>query len=364
MVTTCEYPNGLPETRGLARELVRAGVDLTVVCSQVSTVELASVEPRLVEAGPVRGIRGAFDFSREVARVLQRVDVDLVHVYPFRGCALLPVSANGPRYLLDVRTGNVSGRPWPWARVSDGVTRVESRAYDGRAVISRAVGRYVGGRGWDNSVVIPLGYPAQAAAAARAQRDARLHRASSPAIRIGYVGTLKPQRRLERLVEAAGELRRRGCPLTWIMVGGGGARPALEQQALASGVGESFEFRGEVPSDGVWEQYADLDISLAYVPAVPHFDRQPPVKTLEAMACGLPVIGTDTVGNREFIRDGVDGILVRDDVAALADAIERLAQDPAARRRLGERAAERVRDCSWEQIVRESLLPAYARLLG
>ena len=65
---------------------------------------------------------------------------------------------------------------------------------------------------------------------------------------------------------------------------------------------------------------------------------------LEAMAAGLPVICTDSDGNRDFIEDGVNCLLVEDDPESVAAAIERLFGDPDLRARLadgGRRTAAR-----------------------
>jgi sugar transferase (PEP-CTERM/EpsH1 system associated) len=66
---------------------------------------------------------------------------------------------------------------------------------------------------------------------------------------------------------------------------------------------------------------------------------------LEAMATGLPIVASDTGGNRELVADGVNGFLVEPgDPAGLADAIRRYLGDPGLRERHG--AESRRRACS------------------
>jgi glycosyltransferase involved in cell wall biosynthesis len=65
-----------------------------------------------------------------------------------------------------------------------------------------------------------------------------------------------------------------------------------------------------------------------------------PVAIMEAMASGLPVVATRHSGISELIEDGVTGLLVEEfDVAAMAAAMIRLAQDDNLVRQIGERAS-------------------------
>jgi glycosyltransferase involved in cell wall biosynthesis len=63
----------------------------------------------------------------------------------------------------------------------------------------------------------------------------------------------------------------------------------------------------------------------------------------EAMACELPVVASASGGIPELVEDGVSGFLLPPgDAAALAAALERLAADPALRRRLGRGGRARI----------------------
>jgi glycosyltransferase involved in cell wall biosynthesis len=70
-----------------------------------------------------------------------------------------------------------------------------------------------------------------------------------------------------------------------------------------------------------------------------------PMVLSEAGAVGLPLVSTDVGAIGEIVRDGETGLLVPvDDAGALADALHRLADDPDARRRMGEAARQLVRE--------------------
>ncbi len=90
-----------------------------------------------------------------------------------------------------------------------------------------------------------------------------------------------------------------------------------------------------------------------------------PVKIVEAMANGVPVIASDLPVVREIVDDGVNGILaVPDSPRSLADALEQLLDDPSLRMRLSARAYEKAGRFFTARLYSERLGAVYTSLLG
>jgi glycosyltransferase involved in cell wall biosynthesis len=118
---------------------------------------------------------------------------------------------------------------------------------------------------------------------------------------------------------------------------------------------EWFGRREDMPS--VWQS--------AHIACLPsHYREGLPKCLLEAAACGLPIVTTDTPGCREVIVDGKEGLLVPPKNAeTLAEAIERLLCQPELRKQMGEKARERaIRLFSDEQVI-AATLSVYAQVL-
>jgi glycosyltransferase involved in cell wall biosynthesis len=130
------------------------------------------------------------------------------------------------------------------------------------------------------------------------------------------------------------------------LVGGSDeAANALREQWLALGLPENrFLYAGQVKPDAVPLYLAAFDVC-----AMPHpFTRQfayytSPLKLFEYMAAGRALVATDLPGWADVIEHEVHALLFPpDDVAALAQAIQRLRDDAALRERLGQAARQRV----------------------
>src|SRR5438876_6415444 len=103
--------------------------------------------------------------------------------------------------------------------------------------------------------------------------------------------------------------------------------------------------------------YGTADIGFAYVPASYAYECQPPLKTIEMLASGLPVIATATKGNMLFVDDGETGLLSPDSPEELASRVRRVVEDLDLFRGNVLRSRRDLERFSWERIVLDQLLP-------
>jgi len=86
---------------------------------------------------------------------------------------------------------------------------------------------------------------------------------------------------------------------------------------------------------------------------------------MEYMACSLPVICTDSGGNRELVDDGVTGLLVAPgDVDALVSALRALGRDPTRARNMGQEASRRIETCFTIDAMVSGFVASYQSALG
>ena len=86
--------------------------------------------------------------------------------------------------------------------------------------------------------------------------------------------------------------------------------------------------------------------------------------TLEAMACGVPVVAAKATGSTSLVEDGVNGTLVPPgDTAGFADALSAYIGDPALRAAHGAAGAKKSRAYSWDAI-NQTMAETYLRLVA
>ena len=106
-----------------------------------------------------------------------------------------------------------------------------------------------------------------------------------------------------------------------MIAGDGPDRVALVRLAQELGIGARVEFRGQLDREALRRLYGE-----AHVFVLPSELESFGLAALEARAAGLPVIAMLAGGARDFIAQGIDGLLVRDE-RELANAMARLAMD-------------------------------------
>jgi colanic acid/amylovoran biosynthesis glycosyltransferase len=163
--------------------------------------------------------------------------------------------------------------------------------------------------------------------------------------RILCVAGHRPYKGLPYLIEACRILRDEGVDFECNLVGHGPMHDELAAMITAGNLGDRVRLIGPRPEEEVARMMAEA--SLFVLPSIVDKDGMMegiPVALMEAMATGRAVVSTTTAGIPELVDDGVSGLLVPpQDPRALAGAIRRLLDDPAAARAMGERGREKVR---------------------
>jgi len=145
------------------------------------------------------------------------------------------------------------------------------------------------------------------------------------------VARLDPQKGLRYLVEATPALVRQFPGATVLFVGGGSAAAQLALASLA----DTLDVRSHVRFLGVQADVRPY-LELCDVFALPSLYEGMGISLVEAMAMERSCVATRTSAVPEVVADGVSGLLVAPaNSSALAAAIVRLLQDPAARSRMG-----------------------------
>lgn len=157
---------------------------------------------------------------------------------------------------------------------------------------------------------------------------------------LAFVGRLTKQKNLFVLLDALTGLD--GVSVT--LVGEGPQREALERYAEERGVEARFTGR-------VQHERLPALLSRAEVFVLPSLWEGHPKALLEAMACGLPVIGTNVPGIGEVLRDGESGILCEPTAQDLRRALETVLGDAGLRRRLSKGAREAASRVSLDRVV-------------
>lgn len=165
--------------------------------------------------------------------------------------------------------------------------------------------------------------------------------------RVIYTGTLAPWQGLEQLLEALLHLKNR-LPLQLSLVGtrkGRWTRP-LRQLAQQLRVRSSLEFLGPFTAEELRQHLAIAHVAVAPLPTDARNTMQGccPIKIIEFMAAGLPILSTRLPVVQELVEHDVSAWLVRPNSPwALAQGLLRLGQDPELRARLGAQAQARAR---------------------
>jgi len=154
---------------------------------------------------------------------------------------------------------------------------------------------------------------------------------------VGFAGRLVEEKGADLLLDAVA-----GMPGVRVeILGSGPMRPVLERQAALPALSGRVAFLGTLPSPRMPEFYHRLDVLVLPSRSRPNWIEQFGRVLVEAMACGVPVVGS-TCGEIPHVIGDAGLIFPEGDVEALRECLERLRADASLRAELARRGRERV----------------------
>ncbi len=190
------------------------------------------------------------------------------------------------------------------------------------------------------------------------KRDVQEHRDSlalTDSFVIGYVGRLLQMKGVETLLDAAARLINRDRTRTYklLILGQGEDKQDFEKTAERLGIAQQIVWIDAVPPEEVATYINCMDTLVLPSRTTPGWVEFFGRVLIEAMACEVPVIGSDS-GEIPHVIQGAGLTFPEDDTDALAAQMERLATDIPLRDDLIARGLRRVQDFRWETIAAQT----------
>ena len=284
-------------------------------------------------------------------RIVREKQIDILHLHGYGATTFGRLVAAVERLPVVLHEhANLTDTPW-YQKVAD---RLLEPFTDVAIAVSESTAEFVRDARLvrpERVKVVYLGAPLDEFSRPRSAdevRDARRALAvTDEDVLCGTVTRLHDSKGNEYLVEAAALVAEVRPQARFVLVGEGPLREALEAQVRSHRVLENrFRFGGfarDVASL-LWA----FDVQL-----FPSLWEGTPLTAFEALAAGRPIVATDADGLLDVLTPERDALVVpRRDARALADAIIRLIDDPALRRRLAAAARETARDYDIATFVR------------
>jgi glycosyltransferase involved in cell wall biosynthesis len=353
--------------RKLEEIAARPGIELTVAVPPAwrdergwIRLERAYVRGYELVVEPVR-FNGSFHlhYYPRLGRLLARVRPDLVHLdeepYNFATWhAQRQALRQGARTLFFSWQNLLRHYPWPFSRLE-------------RQVLCRSTAGIVGNheavsvwraKGFQG----PLRVIPQFGVDPELFKPAPLNNAAdgAPPFVVGYAGRLVREKGVDLLLQAAAQLPE---DVHVRLVGAGPEQPALQRLGERLGLGKRLSIVPLVPSTEMPRALAGFDCLVLPSRSRPNWKEQFGRVLIEAMACGVPVVGS-TCGEVPNVIGDAGLVFPEEDVAALASHLRSLRDDTALRASLAARGRTRVLERYTQKRVADETISVYTEVMG
>lgn len=329
---------------GLSEALSERGVRSILVFAKELPPDVAAVfQKRNIEYSIIDYSKGTAHYYRELGNLVTQYSITTVHICYFDYFSLIAWMArlHGVKTIIyeAVNSGSLTARSW-----KKSLLQLRNR------VMTKPLTRTIAISDFVKEQLIAAGLPAERIDVRYLGIDHRRFIPNNNGTRqfrdqfgigsdepvVTTVSFLNPFKNPQTIIEACSLLARRGVSFRLFVAGDGVLRNELETLTQKLDIADRVHWLGHLSDPRALLQESDI-FTLASTGEA--FGLVLP----EAMACGLPVVATRSGGIVEIVDDRITGLLVPPlNPEALANALQQLIQDAAARRTMGSKGRSRV----------------------
>lgn len=172
------------------------------------------------------------------------------------------------------------------------------------------------------------------------------------------VGRIAQEKSIDKIIKALAIIKEKGFnKAKLLIVGEGPAMDELRQLAQASGVEKEVIFVGRASDEEIQYYY-----KVAYIFTIASTSESFGIVIIEALASSIPVLAVKAPGAVDILTDGLDGLLVDNDVEKFANALEKIIREPELREKLSRGALKTSEKYSIDTIS-EKMLNLYREVI-
>jgi len=323
-----------------------------------------------IKQNPVASLQLPFFVLFEIAYALwiaRKRKVDLVHAHwsiPQGFTGLLLREVFGIPCVISLHGSDIYGLGSPLVRSLNAKVILGAKVCTANSYATAKIARNLSGR--EDIQIIPMGVDMEffRQATGREALHCGLGREGKTIL---YAGRLIEWKGVEYLIRALPEVIEKHPEAKLVVVGSGPCKKDLVGVTETLNLQDKVTFLDAVSQEELFHYYSIADVFV--LPSIVNDEGETEglgVVLLEAMASGVPVIGTNVGGIPDIIKDGKTGLLaLQRNPHDLAEKILRILDDEALRKELAEKGHDFVKqEFSWEvvagkfkKIYSEALLP-------
>ena len=329
----------------LCEALVARGVLPVLVFSEDLKSEFAArLRSTGAELAAINYGQGVRNYLRELRKLVEKYSITTAHIIFFDYFSPVPWIARfaGIRNIIYEMQNSGEFRATSWKKA---LLQLRTKLTSGPMTRVIAISEFVkaqllkGGLAEDKIVVRYLGVDTERFIPDPAAREqwARTFDVGGDELILSTVSYLRPFKNPQVLVETCKELSARKISARLFVAGDGEMLPSLRELSKQLNVADRIHWLGNVPDPKSLLQASDIFVLASVGEAFG-------LVLAEAMACGVPIVGSRSGSLLEVVQEGQTGLLATPlEAKAFADAIEILAGDVKLRKKMGRQAVEHVR---------------------